>query len=98
MPDNQLPLGLHGLWNRRDVLRVGSVSIAAGLVAYLLSALAALKLVKGEAAVAVAAVIAALFTLWAEWGLGIEAMLYGALLIGIGLALYPLVRTAKSSG
>ena len=72
---------------------IGSVSIAAGLVAYLLSALAALKLVKGEAAVAVAAVIAALFTLWAEWGLGIEAMLYGALLIGIGLALYPLVRS-----
>ena len=32
MPDNQLPLGLNGLWNRRDVLRVGSVSIAATAV------------------------------------------------------------------
>ncbi|MGI8977726.1 MAG: DUF1501 domain-containing protein [Pirellulaceae bacterium] len=32
MPDNNLPLGLDGLWNRRDVLRVGSVSIAASAV------------------------------------------------------------------
>lgn len=30
MPEkNDLPLGLDGLWNRRDVLRVGSVSVAA---------------------------------------------------------------------
>ncbi len=29
MSENKLPLGLDGLWNRRDVLRVGSVSIAA---------------------------------------------------------------------
>ncbi|MBC7853200.1 MAG: DUF1501 domain-containing protein, partial [Pirellulaceae bacterium] len=29
MPENPQPLGLDGLWNRRDVLRVGSVSIAA---------------------------------------------------------------------
>src|SRR5438046_628694 len=32
MPENNLPLGLDGLWNRRDVLRVGSVSIAASAV------------------------------------------------------------------
>ena len=76
---------------------VGSVSIAAGLVAYLLSALAALKLLRGDALVLAAGVIAALFTLWAEWGLGIEAMLYGGVLIAAGLALYPFVSSARSS-
>ena len=76
---------------------VGSVSIAAGLVAYLLSALAALKLLRGDALVLAAGVIAALFTLWAEWGLGIEAMLYGGALIATGLALYPFVSSARSS-
>lgn len=76
---------------------VGSVSISAGLVAYLLSALAALRLVRGSATITLYAVIAAAFTLWAEWGLGLEANLYGALLILAGLALYPFVRTAGSS-
>ena len=76
---------------------IGSVSIAAGLVAYLLSALAALRLLPGERRVAVAALIAAAFTLWAEWGLGLEAMLYGGGLIALGLALYPFVSSAKSS-
>ena len=76
---------------------IGSVSIAAGLVAYLLSALAALKLLRGQALVVVAALVAAAFTLWAEWGLGLEAMLYGGGLIALGLALYPFVRTARSS-
>ena len=74
---------------------IGSVSIAAGLVAYLLSALAALRLLPGERRVAVAALIAAAFTLWAEWGLGLEAMLYGGGLIARGLALYPFVKTAQ---
>ena len=77
---------------------IGSVSIAAGLVAYLLSALAALRLVKGKAGLAAAALVAAAFTLWAEWGLGLEANLYGAALIALGLALYPLVRSGAASG
>lgn len=77
---------------------IGSVSIAAGLVAYLLSALAALRLVKGKAGLAAAALVAAAFTLWAEWGLGLEANLYGAALIALGLALYPLVRSGAACG
>ena len=32
MPENLQPFGLDGLWNRRDVLRVGSLSIAATAV------------------------------------------------------------------
>lgn len=76
---------------------IGSVSISAGLVAYLLSALAAIKLIPGDKRVLLAAMVAAAFTLWAEWGLGLAAIQYGALLIGAGLLLYPLVRTAGSS-
>ena len=72
------------------------MNIAAGLVAYLLSALAALKLLRDTKTV-IAALIAAMFTLWAEWGLGLEAMAYGAVLIAAGLALYPFVRSAESS-
>ncbi|NOU02666.1 MAG: amino acid permease, partial [Novosphingobium sp.] len=77
---------------------IGSVSIAAGLLAYLLSALAALRLLRGDRVVSLAAVVAAAFTLWAEWGLGFEAMAYGAGLIAAGLALYPFVSSAGSSG
>lgn len=77
---------------------IGSVSISAGLVAYLLSALAAIKLVPGSPRTLVAALIAVGFTLWAEWGLGLNVIQYGALLLGAGLLLYPLVRTAGSSG
>lgn len=76
---------------------IASLSIATGLLAYLMSALAALRLIRGEATTALAAVIGAGFTLWAEWGLGGEAMLWGAGLILAGLPVYRAVRTAGSS-
>ena len=75
---------------------VASVSLAAGLLAYLLSALAALRLLGARGLVAVAALIAVAFTLWAESGLGSEAIGYGAALILAGLPLYFLVNSAKS--
>jgi APA family basic amino acid/polyamine antiporter len=71
---------------------IASVSLAAGLLAYLMSALAALRLVPGDLKLASAAVIAALFTLWAEWGLGGEAVAYGAVLVALGLPVYLGVR------
>lgn len=76
---------------------IGSVSIAAGLVAYLLSALAAMRLVRDSNRTTLFALVAAAFTLWAEWGLGWKANLYGGALILAGLALYPLVRSAAPS-
>lgn len=76
---------------------VASVSLAAGLLAYLISALAALKLVRGDALLTLAAIVAAGFTVWAEWGLGGEAMAYGAVLIAAGLPVYWWVSSAKSS-
>lgn len=77
---------------------IGSVSISAGLLAYLLSALAAIRLIPGNPRILLAALVGAAFTLWAEWGLGLEVLKYGAVLLLAGLALYPLVRNAGSSG
>jgi len=77
---------------------VASVSLAAGLLAYLMAALAALRLVQGDRRLSLAAVVAAGFTVWAEWGLGGEAVGYGALLILAGLPVYWWVRSGGSSG
>jgi APA family basic amino acid/polyamine antiporter len=76
---------------------IASVSLAAGLLAYLMSALAALRLLNGERRQMAAAVVAAAFTVWAEWGLGPQAIGYGALLVAIGLPFYWLIRTAAAS-
>lgn len=75
---------------------IAAVSLAAGLLAYLMAALAALRLLPGERRLTLAALIAAAFTLWAEWGLGAEAVGWGALLIVAGLPVYWLVRNARS--
>lgn len=76
---------------------IASVSLAAGLVAYLMAALAALKLERGNLVTFIAALIAVAFFFWAEYGLGVEAMIYAALLILAGLPVYLWVRSAKSS-
>ncbi|MBS0481597.1 MAG: amino acid permease, partial [Proteobacteria bacterium] len=73
---------------------IASISLAAGLLAYLMSALAALKLIPGERGLMCAAIIAAAFTLWAEWGLGLQALGWGALLIVLGLPVFWLVRVS----
>ena len=67
---------------------IASVSLAAGLLAYLMSALAALKLLPREPVLTAAALIAAAFTIWAEWGLGAAALGYAALLMLAGLPVY----------
>ncbi|MFN3517450.1 MAG: amino acid permease [Novosphingobium sp.] len=76
---------------------IASVSLAAGLVAYLMTALAALRLERGNTLTLIAALVAVAFFFWAEWGLGTEAMGYAALLILAGLPVYHSVRTAGSS-
>ena len=71
---------------------IASVSLAAGLLAYLISALAALKLLPARPGLTLPALVAVAFTLWAESGLGWQAMGYGAGLIVLGLPLYFAVR------
>lgn len=69
---------------------IASVALTVALFTYLVSALAALKLVRGQRMLPVAAIIAAGFAVWAEWGLGGEAIGYGTALIALGLPVYML--------
>ncbi|MFM5950152.1 MAG: APC family permease [Novosphingobium sp.] len=93
---------------------VASVSLAAGLVAYLMAALAALRLIRDQTLTVLAALVAVAFFGWAEWGLGgkdlyyavaawqwgegARVILYAGLLILSGLPFYWWVSSARSSG
>lgn len=76
---------------------IATISLAAGMLAYLVSALAALKLLGRDRAVAVAALIAAGFVLWMIYGLGLRANLWGLGLLALGLPVYLWVRAAASA-
>jgi len=67
------------------------IATTASLVAYLVCSLAAVKLGVGRTAVPVF-LLAALFSLWAIWGAGPEAMRWGAVLLASGIPLYFLMR------
>ena len=67
---------------------VAEISLAAGMLAYFASALAALKLVRGERILPLAAVIAAGFVGWMVWGLGLHANLWGCALLAAGAPIY----------
>jgi APA family basic amino acid/polyamine antiporter len=70
------------------------ISLAAGLLAYFASALAALKLVRGEWTVVVAATIAASYVAWIVWGLGLRADAWGLALLAAGAPIYWSMRGA----
>lgn len=71
---------------------VASVSVAAGLIAYLASALAAIRLLPAERGTSVVALVAAGFAGWMFWGLGGEADAWGLALLVAGLPIYWLSR------
>ncbi|MFW2850815.1 amino acid permease [Sphingomonas sp. TX0543] len=71
---------------------IASLSLAAGMLAYLASALAALKLLRGDIPARIAAVIAAGFVAWMTYGLGLKADLWGLALLALGLPVYWWVR------
>lgn len=77
---------------------IAAVSLAAGLVAYLLASLSAMRLARGSTLTQLAALVAVAFVVWAEYGLGPQAMGYAAVLLLAGLPLYWTVRSARSSG
>ncbi len=70
------------------------ISLAAAMLAYFASALAALKLVRGEWSVAVAATIAAAYVAWMVWGLGWRADAWGLALLAAGVPIYWSMRGA----
>ena len=66
------------------------------LVAYFVCSLAAVKLGVGRKIVPVF-IVAALFSLWAVWGSGVEAMKWGSVLLLSGIPLYFLMRRSNRS-
>lgn len=74
---------------------IAEVSLAAGMLAYLASALAAWRLVR-EPRTRVAAGAAAVFVLWMTYGLGARADLWGLALLLAGAPVYLWVRRAAS--
>lgn len=72
------------------------LATSASLVAYLASSLAALRLRADRRAMPVFA-LAALFSAWAIWGAGYEAMNWGAALLASGIPVYFLTRWRGSS-
>lgn len=71
---------------------IATISLAAGMVAYLASALAAIRLLPEDRPLVVAAMIAAGFVLWMVWGLGLKADLWGLGLMLLGLPVLWWVR------
>lgn len=76
---------------------IATISLAAGMLAYFVSALAALKLLAGDRAVAVAAIVSAGFVLWMIYGLGLRANLWGLALLTLGLPVFLWVRRGRSA-
>lgn len=73
---------------------IASISLAAGMLAYLASALAAAKLLADEPVTRAVALVAAGFVGWMTWGLGAKADLWGLALLAAGLPVYWGVRRA----
>lgn len=75
---------------------IATISLAAGMVAYLASALAAIKLLPKDVPLVIAAAVAAGFVLWMVWGLGLKADLWGLGLMLMGLPVYLWVRRTRA--
>ena len=74
---------------------IASVSLAAGMLTYAMTMLAAIRLLPGERLIVPVALFGAVFSAWATWGLGLEAMAYGAGLLACGLPIYWAVRRGQ---
>ena len=74
---------------------IATISLAAGMLAYFVSALAALKLLAGDRAATLAAIVSGLFVLWMIYGLGLRANLWGLGLLAPGLPVFLWVRRTR---
>ncbi|WP_408589524.1 amino acid permease [Novosphingobium sp.] len=76
---------------------IASVSLAAGMLSYLMAMLAAIRLLPAERLLTVVALIGAAFIVWAAWGLGEKALGYGALFVLAGVPVYWVVRLRQDA-
>ena len=72
------------------------ISLAAAMLAYFASPLAALKLLGGERSATLAAIIAAAYVAWLVWGLGWHADSWGLALMACGAPIYWLSRPSAT--
>jgi APA family basic amino acid/polyamine antiporter len=77
---------------------IASVSLAAGMLAYFASALAAIRLLPGDRVLTIVAAIAAAFVAWLSWGLGAEANIWALVLLVAGAPVYFLVKLGAAAG
>lgn len=77
---------------------IASVSLAAGMLSYLMVMLAAIRLLPAERLLTLVALIGAAFVVWASWGLGEKALAYGALFVVAGVPVYWAVRRGHAAG
>lgn len=76
---------------------VASVSLAAGMLAYFVNALAAVRLLGGDAPGRLAGLVSAGFIAWLSYGLGWEANGWALVLLLAGVPVYALVRRGGAS-
>jgi basic amino acid/polyamine antiporter, APA family len=76
---------------------LATISIASGLAAYLVTVIAAAKLLRREPLVLAAVPVSAAFMLWMLYGLGPRAVLLGLLLLVAGLPIYWSVRRGQAN-
>lgn len=74
---------------------IATISLAAGMVAYLVSALAALRMMPRDPGVVIATILSSGFVGWMVWGLGAKACMWGAGLMIAGLPIYWVVRRSR---
>lgn len=75
---------------------VATISLAAGMLAYLAVPLAAVRLFPRDLPLVAMSIVSALFVLWMVWGLGTRACLWGLGLIALGLPVYFWVRSSRA--
>lgn len=76
---------------------VASVSLAAGMLAYFVNALAAVRMLRGDRAGRLAGLVSAGFIAWLSYGLGWEANGWALVLLLAGVPFYATVRRGGAS-
>lgn len=74
---------------------IATISLAAGMLAYFVSAVAALRLLERDRAAKLAAIFGAAFVVWMIYGLGLRANLWGLGLLALGLPVFLWVRRPR---
>jgi len=75
---------------------IATISLAAGMLAYFVSALAGLRLLAGDRPAQLAAIASAGFVLWMIYGLGLHANAWGLGLLVLGIPVFLWVRRSRS--